>query len=166
MPIKITNLTGRTINKKAIASFLANEGTQRDNLQNLIVASAEHASMNNNAFDYLNMLVNGLKERRSRNLEAITTYIGEHITGIKWQKFKGKDSGYGYKAIGDVEYKPFEKSWYEHGKNVQKVATLRLDNRVASMIRDLKAALSGEKKLDGNEQQARSLLQKLEEFAA
>jgi len=144
---------GKSITARGVDSVLNGEGTQRDRLQNAIEATIEHAKLNNNDFTLLSRLVNGLKERRTRNLQALTKYIGEHLTGASWQKLG--DGSYGYKTTKGkaVEYKTIEKPWYAHSANKQQVHNFDLSQRLKTLIRDVDAAIKGDKKTQMSKQQ-------------
>lgn len=145
---QVKTYTGTTIKRKTISDFLTQEKNQRDKLQNLIVASTAHAKINNNDFTLLSYLVNGLKERRTRNLKAITQYILDHVNGISWQKLA--DGSFGYKTIkgATVEYKEFTGTWYNHKDNVQQVATLNLSNRIKGLLTSIEKAINGDMKAE------------------
>lgn len=135
-------ITAQTIKMRDITGFLTSEKNLRDKLQVLIVASVGHAQEHNNDFSLISALIRGLKERKTRNLKAITAYIQEHVTGIHWTK-TGQDMGYKTMKGHAVEFKEFTYPWYNHKINMdsQKVQPLDVVKRVKALLTTLDKAI-------------------------
>lgn len=142
-----TAITASNITMKHINGFLTSEKNLRDKLQTIIVACAGHAQQHNNDFSLLSSLVSGLKERKTRNLQAITDYIQKHVEGIQWTNL-GKKGKMGYKTIkgATVVYNEFEYPWFNHKLNLATNSVRKVDvhKRAVALMTQLKQALSGE----------------------
>jgi hypothetical protein len=154
--------------KSKITTFLRTEKTKRDALQALIVECLEHAKSNDNAFDNLSLLVRGLIELKSRNCDAIRSYIGEHVTNVQWTKVthKGGKVEYMYKKAVKaelVEYKEITYPWFNHGKNLATNTNKELDviARAKSLLTTLTKGMDEHTIKTGQEDQAQALIASL-----
>lgn len=159
-------LTAKTLTKGKITEFLRNDASQRDRLEMLIRACVLHAKENSNAFDMLNHLVNGLRANKSGKVKAVTAYIQEFVTGIKWQMLKNKE--YGYKRVSKdtpVEYKEFTTTWYEYKANQanNQVAAYDYMAQAKRFLATIKTKME-EGKLKGDKENAKELVKTLETF--
>ena len=156
--------------KSKITTFLRTEKTKRDALQALIVECLDHAKSNDNAFDNLSLLVRGLIELKSRNCDAIRSYIGEHVTNVQWTKVTHKDGKieYMYKKVikaEPVEYKEVSSDypWFRHVKNMANNTNKELDviARAKSLLTTLTKGMDEHTIKTGQEDQAQALIASL-----
>jgi len=107
--------------KRKLNSVLKSAKTQRDNVQELIIAGLEQYSEHGSC-NYLTMLVQGCIGVRSLPTRSITAYIQAHAN-VTWAKLKDGTDGYKKKGKG-VEVSMPDVTWYDwEGNNHNTVAT-------------------------------------------
>jgi len=150
--------------KTQIKLFLNSDKKATVKLQELIVATREHAKQHGD-LTLLSLLVTGLRDNRSRNLQAITSYILEYTKGIHWVKDKNSE---GYKVIKDqqIELLDLPCSWMDSKKNIQVIADVDVITRCKSLVTTLTTALNEGKIKDGQEDKARDTIESLKAIFA
>lgn len=149
------------INTK-INSFLRSDRAKRDQLQELIEITRDHAEKHGD-FTLLSKLITGLQENKSRNLKAITAYIQAFTTGIEWSK-----NGYKKSKGATIEFKAFDCTWFDFkaNKDGNKVAKVDAISRVKSLLATLEKALEEGTLKEGQEEQANKITKALHAFTS
>lgn len=103
--------------KRKLSGVIRSEKTQRDNIQELIVAGLVHYEQqdaNGNPTGdsmYLTELVRALQSVQTKKSRTVAAYISEHAN-LGWGKLK--DKKFGFKSVSKgVEVRMPTQTWYE-----------------------------------------------------
>lgn len=133
----------KTFNTK-LAGIVRSTNTMKDNVQDLINAGLDQYEQHGNTV-FLTALVSKLKGTKALPLRTITAYITAQAN-VKWHSStKDGVKVERYVKANKEEERKVERlgvTWYDwEGGNHNKVSTIKVENRIASLIKALEEGI-------------------------